>query len=80
MDNNNNSNNYNNYKNIEALDLLAIIGFVAQMQNMEDDNQEKKFIHNVIQVIATEIEKLHQQNERIENKLDEIIGLLKTED
>ena len=67
----------NNNQNLEALDLLAIISFIAQIENMNEDNKEKEYIHTVIKAIAQQIEKLHKENDRIEYKIDEILKILK---
>lgn len=61
----------------ETLDAITIVGFLAQLENMADDSKEKEYIHNVILAIANEIEKLHKENERIEQKLDKVLQMLK---
>lgn len=70
----NNSNN-----NLGFLDVINIISFLAQMTNMEEDDKDKEWIHQVIQVISDEIQKLHNENDIIMsqqniiiNKLDEL--------
>ena len=66
-----------NNQNLEALDLLAIISFIAQIENMNKDSKEKEYIHAVIKAIAQQIDKLHKENDRIENKLNEVLKILK---
>ena len=67
--------NMNN--NLESLDLITIISFIAQLQNIEEDKKEKQYIHSVILAIANEIEKLHKQNDRLEQKINQILQILK---
>ena len=45
--------------------------------NIEQDNQESEYIHNVIQAIAREIELLHKENDKIMAQNEEIIRLLR---
>ena len=66
-----------NNNQLEALDLIAIIGFILQIQNIQLDDKQQNYIHNVIKVLAQQVEKLHQQNDRIETKLDQILKILK---
>ena len=66
-----------NNNQLEALDLIAIIGFILQIQNIQLDDKQRNYIHNVIKVLAQQVEKLHQQNDRIETKLDQILKILK---
>lgn len=66
----------NNNQNFEALDIITLMGFIAQMQNIEKDNKEKEYIHQVIHAISDEIQKLHKENDRIEYKLDKILEIL----
>jgi hypothetical protein len=54
-----------------------LISFALQLQNIEEDNEEKEFIHKTILAVAGEIEKLHQENEEILAQNKEIIELLK---
>ena len=72
--------NNNNNQNFETLDLITLIGFIAQIQNMKIDAEEKDYIHNVIKAIADEIQKLHEENDRIESKLNKILELLRKEE
>ena len=52
----------NNFQNLDALQLLA---FYIQLKNIEWDEQESNYIHDVIQNINDEIDKLHKQNDII---------------
>lgn len=70
----------NNNQNFETLDLITLIGFIAQIQNMKIDAEEKDYIHDVIKAIADEIQKLHEENDRIESKLNKILELLGKEE
>lgn len=70
----------NNNQNFETLDLITLIGFIAQIQNMKIDAKEKDYIHDVIKAIADEIQKLHEENDRIESKLNKILELLGKEE
>ena len=66
-----------NNQNFEALDLLTLISFLVQIENIDKDTKEKAYIHDVIKAIAQQIEKLHKENDRIENKIDKILKILK---
>lgn len=68
----------NNYQNgIEAMDILNLIAFYIQLTNIEQDNQQSGYIHNVIQAIVREIELLHKENDEIMAQNEEIIRLLR---
>lgn len=69
-------NNFNNNE-LEFLDIITIAGFIAQMQNMEKDDKHNKFIHQVINTIAQEIQKLHNENDIIMAQNEKILNLLK---
>lgn len=70
--------NNNYYQNgIEAMDILNLIAFYIQLTNIEQDNQQSEYIHNVIQAIAREIELLHKENDKIMAQNEEIIRLLR---
>ena len=69
----NNNSNKNNNQNFSMLDLITIIGFLAQMQNMEGDEKQAKKYDAIIKAIATEIEKIHKEN-------DDMIQAIKTMD
>lgn len=53
--------------------MLTILSFIAQLQNIKKDDEEKQYIHLIIQKIGEEIQKLHKQNERIEAKVDQLL-------
>lgn len=68
----------NNIKNgIEGIDFISIYSLMKQLENLEGDKKEAQFIRLVIQSIAYEIEKLHQENKVIIKQNKEIIDLLK---
>ena len=68
----------NNIKNgIEGMDFISIYSLMKQLENLEEDKKEAQFIRLVIQSIAYEIEKLHQENKVIIKQNKEIIDLLK---
>lgn len=62
---------------IEAMDILNLIAFYIQLTNIEQDNRQNEYIHNVIQAIAKEIELLHEENDKIMTQNEEIIRLLR---
>lgn len=59
--------------NLDMLDILSILGFVLQVQNIQENKEETKYIHNFIYGVANEIEKLHKENDIIMNKIDKIL-------
>ena len=67
----------NNNNQFEILDLIAMISFVMQLQNIQLDDKQQNYIHNVIRALAQQVQKLHQQNDRIETKLNYILKILK---
>ena len=67
----------NNNNQFEILDLIAMISFVMQLQNIQLDDKQQNYIHNVIRALAQQVQKLHQQNDRIETKLNQILKILK---
>ncbi len=72
-----------NNQQFESLDMLTILSFIAQLQNMKQDTEEKRYIHLIIQQIGNEIERLHKENDRIEMKINQIllkIGEINTND
>lgn len=72
-------NNFNNGipEEVGILDLLNVFSLWAQMDNMQMDSEQNKYIHSVIKAIADEIEKLHKENDIIMEQNEEIIKLLK---
>lgn len=71
----NNANNEDN--NFEFLDIITIVGFIAQLSNIAKDEEQTNYIHKVIETIAQEIEKLHQENDYIMWQNEEILKILK---
>jgi hypothetical protein len=69
--------NMNEDKQFEFLDLLAITSFVMQLQNIEEDEVQNKYIKEVILAISKEIEELHQENKIIIEQNEKILKLLK---
>lgn len=67
----------NDNEEIGFLDILNIASFLVQIENMQEDEKETKYIHKVIKVIANEIDKLHKENDIIIEQNEEIIRLLK---
>lgn len=70
----------NNNENFDFLDIITMVSFLAQMDNMNQDDAQNKFIHKVIHSISNEIEKLHKENDIIMAQNEEIIKLLKREE
>lgn len=69
--------NSNYQSGIEFMDFLNLVAFYIQLINIEQGSQESEYIHNVIQVIAKEIELLHKENDKIMAQNEEIIRLLR---
>lgn len=63
--------------NFKAMDLLNLISFYAQIFNIKQDEDESKYIHNIIHAIAQEIDLLHKENDEIIEQNNQIIKLLK---
>lgn len=70
-------NNSNTSEEFGFLDMITIASFLAQIDNMDKDDIQNKYIHKVIQAIADEIEKLHKENDIIMKQNEEILELLK---
>ena len=68
---NNNEQEENNF-----LDIITMVSFIAQLQNMEIDGINTKWIHNVISSFAREVQKLHEENDVIINKIDKVLKIL----
>ena len=60
----------------EMLDIITLIGFIAQLDNMEKDTIHQDYIHNVIDNISLEIDKLHKENDMIINEINKIKKLI----
>lgn len=63
--------------NFKAMDLLNLISFYAQISNIKQDEDESKYIHNIIYAIGREIDLLHKENDEIIEQNNQIIKLLK---
>ena len=68
---NNNEQEENNF-----LDIITMVAFIAQLQNMEIDSINTKWIHKVIFSLAREVQKLHEENDVIINKIDKVLKIL----
>ena len=68
---NNNEQEENNF-----LDIITMVAFIAQLQNMEIDGINTKWIHNVIFSLTREVQKLHEENDVIINKIDKVLKIL----
>lgn len=62
---------------VGILDLLNVFSLWAQVDNMQMDAEQTKYVRKVIKAIANEIEKLHKENDIIMAQNEEIIRLLK---
>lgn len=67
MDNNNINNN-----GFGLIDILTVISFMAQMKNMNDDEITNLKNSSIIKAVANEIDKLHKENDDIINHLKKI--------
>ena len=65
-----------NLENIDFLDILSIVSFIAQISNMDENSVRNKYIDGFIKNISYEINKLHQENDIIMEKVDNIISIL----
>ncbi|AXF52462.1 MAG: hypothetical protein [Caudoviricetes sp.] len=61
---------------INILDLLNVFSLWAQVDNMNMDVEQTKYIKKVIQAISKEIEKLHEENDIIMKQNDIIIKMI----
>lgn len=69
-------NNPNTSEDFGFLDMITIASFLAQIDNMDKDDVQNKYIHKVIKAIADEIEKLHKENDIIMEQNDDILNKL----
>ena len=67
MDNNNINNN-----GFGLIDILTVISFMAQMKNISDDEITNLKNSSIIKAVANEIDKLHKENDDIINHLKKI--------
>lgn len=85
------NNNLNNSNGFGFIDMLTLVSFMAQMKNMSDDEINNLKNNSIIKAVAEEVNKLHKENddiinhlkkidedeEKLLNKLDIIINLLR---
>ena len=62
----------NDNDNLGLIDILSIISFMAQMKNMNDDEITNIKNSSIIKAVASEIDKLHKENDDIINYLKNI--------
>lgn len=68
-----------NLENIDFLDILSIVSFIAQISNINESSVRNKYIDDFIKNISYEIDKLHQENDIIMKKIDNIINILESD-
>ena len=66
----------NEQEELNFLDIITMVAFIAQLQNMEIDGINTKWIHNVIFSLSKEVQKLHEENDIIINKVNKILKIL----
>lgn len=66
--------NYNN--STQSFDLIQLLSFYIQLKNIKQDDIQNKYIHDVIQAIGSEIQKLHDQNDIIMKQNQQILNKL----
>ena len=66
--------NYNN--STQSFDLIQLLSFYIQLKNIKQDDIQNKYIHDVIQAIGSEIQKLHDQNDIIMKQNQQILDKL----
>lgn len=66
----------NKQEELNFLDIITMIAFIAQLQNMEIDGINTKWIHNVIFSLSKEVQKLHEENDIIIDKVNKILKIL----
>lgn len=62
-----------NNNNWTGLDIISIMSFILQMQNSEQDQKYKDDILNFKNFIQAEVDKLHDENKIIMEKLDRLV-------
>lgn len=67
----NNNNNITD-NSFGFIDILTVISFMAQMKNMSDDEITNLKNSSIIKAVANEINKLHKENDDIINNLKKI--------
>lgn len=63
-------------EDFNLLDAVTIVSFLAQLDNMEKDVKQTKWIHGVVEKLAEEVQKLHEENDILIEKVDKILKLL----
>lgn len=66
----------NEQEELNFLDIITMVAFIAQLQNMEIDGINTKWIHNVIFSLSKEVQKLHEENDIIIDKVNKILKIL----
>lgn len=62
--------------NNQNLDILEFLAFYIQLKNIELDQNQNDYIHNVIENINSEIKSLHKENDIIIKQNSEILAKL----
>lgn len=62
----------NNKENFEVMDIINLFSLFKQLENIKFDEEQTEYIRKVIKAIANEIEKLHQENDIIIKKIEDI--------
>lgn len=68
--------NKNIPEEVGVLDLLNVFSLWAQMDNMNMDEKQTKYVRKVIQAISEEIQKLHKENDTIMQQNDLIADMI----
>ena len=68
-------NNNNNNNIFQDLDILSILSLLLQMKNIGDDKKSDFKNNVIIKAVGQELNKIHQENNEVEEKLDELIKL-----
>ena len=66
----------NEQEELNFLDIITMAAFIAQLQNMEIDGINTKWIHNVIFSLSKEVQRLHEENDIIIDKVNKILKIL----
>lgn len=73
---NNGEINNQEQEDFNFLDAVTITSFLAQLSNIEKDEKQTKWIHGVIQTLAKEVQKLHEENDILIKKVNDILIIL----
>lgn len=60
----------------QSFDLIQLLSFYIQLKNIKQDDIQNNYIHNVIQSIGQQIDKLHKQNDIIMKQNQQILDKL----